>query len=246
MPPIRFVNLERDTTRRASMERELAAQGLQGERFEAVLWSALATDEQQAIYSPELNARQHHIPLVNGEKGCYASHLALWRWLLASEHACAIVLEDDVRLEPSFAKACAAIGRMQMPWHMIKLIGREGLGKSEKLAGSKALTDEHAVITYQRVPSLTAGYAIHREGAAKLLASRVPFGRPIDVDLRHWWESGTDFRLLGLRPAVIALDDTSQESSIKASLKSLPWPQRWRKFLLKTRYTLANARHSTS
>lgn len=243
MPPIRYINLDRDTERRACMEAELQRTGLQGERFPALLWTALSETEQASFYSAALNARQHHLPLVNGEKGCYASHLQLWRWLLASEHECAIVLEDDVRLEDGFSAVCEAIAANEQSWDMIKLIGREGLGKGEKLVGmGLPLPAGRELVQYRRVPSLTAGYAIHRRGAAKLLAHRLPFGRPIDVDLRHWWECGDDFRLLGVRPAVIALDDTSQQSSINATLKALPWRQRWRKFLLKTRYTLANAK----
>lgn len=245
VPPIRFINLDRDIERGTRLAAELNRLGLVGERFPGVLWTALSEEERSGFYSAELNARQHHLPLVNGEKGCYASHLLLWRWLLESKHDCAIVLEDDVRLLDGFSTVCDAIEELKQPWDMIKLIGREGLGKDEKLTGaSQTLPSGRELVRYRRIPSLTAGYAIHRQGAAKLLAHRLPFGRPIDVDLRHWWECGDDFRLLGVRPAVIALDETSQQSSINASLKALPWRQRWRKFLLKTRYTLANARHA--
>lgn len=242
VPPIRFINLDRDVERRKRVEAELQGHGLRADRFAAVLWSALPQEEQTRLYSARLNARQHHLPLVNGEKGCYASHLQLWQWLVDSPHECAIVLEDDVRLEPGFAATCEAIAALDQPWDMIKLIGREGLGKSEKLLSSQALSAGRELVRYCRLPSLTAGYAIHRRGAAKLLTHRLPFGRPIDVDLRHWWECA-DLTVLGVRPAIIALDETSQDSSINATLKSLPWRARLHKFLLKTRYTLANAWH---
>ncbi|WP_326533114.1 glycosyltransferase family 25 protein [Pseudorhodoferax sp.] len=245
LPPIRYVNLDRDGVRRAAMEAEFARLGLHAERFPAVLWSALAPEAQARYYSEALNRRQHHLPLVGGEKGCYASHLQLWRWLLDSPHACAVVLEDDVALEDRFAAVCAAIAAWPEPWHMVKLIGREGLGRAEKQLASQPLVDGHEMLRYRRIPSLTAGYLLHREGARRLLAARLPFGRPIDVDLRHWWECGADFRLLGVRPAAIRLADTSAESSINAPLKALPWPQRWRKFVHKARYTLANHRHRT-
>lgn len=243
LPPIRYVNLDRDTARRAAMEAEFARLGLTAERFPAVLWTALPPETQARCYSEALNRRQHHLPLVNGEKGCYASHLQLWRWLLDSPHDCAIVLEDDVALEDDFAQVCAAVAALREPWHMVKLIGREGLGRSEKLHSHQALCAGHELLRYRRVPSLTAGYLLHREGARRLLAARQPFGRPIDVDLRHWWECGADFRLLGVRPAAIRLAETSQDSSINAPLRSLPLALRWRKFLLKARYSLANRRH---
>ncbi|MFN4115796.1 MAG: glycosyltransferase family 25 protein [Inhella sp.] len=243
MPPIRFINLDRDKLRRERLQAKLAHLGLSAERFPAVLWTALPAAEQDRLYSSELNARLHHLPLAPGEKGCYASHLRLWQWLLDSDAHCAIVLEDDVRLEAGFPAVCAAIEGWTQPWDMIKLIGREGIGKREKLSSGQVLTAGHALVNYRRVPSLTAGYALHRRGAEKLLRHRLPFGRPIDVDLRHWWECEA-LRVQGVWPAAIALDETSETSSINASLKTLSLAQRWRKFLFKTRYSLANAWYS--
>lgn len=242
LPPIRYINLDRDAARRAAMEDEFARLGLSAERCAAVLWTALAPAQQEALYSPALNARQHHLPLANGEKGCYASHLALWRWLLASPHECLVVLEDDVQLLDDFAPVVRAVAALRTPWDMVKLIGRNGLGKPEKPAALGPLSATHQWLRYRRVPSLTAGYMLHRRGAAKLLAHRLPFGRPIDVDLRHWWECDR-MQVLGVQPAVIALSETSLQSSVQADLKRLRPLQRWRKFLLKARYSIANAWH---
>jgi glycosyl transferase, family 25 len=242
MPPIRFINLDRDEERRERLEAELQRQQLAGERFAGVWWPSLSAEQQSNFYSGSLNAQQHHLPLVNGEKGCYASHIELWRWLVHSPHESLIVLEDDVRLLPDFEAVCEAIACTSAPWDMVKLIGREGLGKAEKLDESHSLSPGHDLVQYRRVPSLTAGYVLHRRGAVKLLRHRQPFGRPIDVDLRHWWECD-DLRVLGVRPAVIALDETSEQSSVNAELKRLPASRRWRKFLLKAQYSLANAWH---
>jgi glycosyl transferase, family 25 len=242
--PVRYINLDRDTERRQRLDAELARFALQGERFPGVLWTALPASEQQALYSPALNSRQFHKPLVNGEKGCYASHLALWQWLLASQHAGAIVLEDDVKLTPAFAPVCEAIAALAPDWDMIKLIGREGLGKHEKAGASRPLTATHRLLEYRRIPSLTAGYAISRRGASKLLAARKPFGRPIDVDLRFWWECD---RLVvqGITPAPIALDETSFDSSIGAKVEEASLSAKWRKFRHKLAYSLSNAWHRT-
>lgn len=246
MPPIRFINLDRDTERRLRLEAELARLGLAGTRFPAVLWTELPSREQTRLYSAELNARQFHKSLVNGEKGCYASHLALWQWLIDSPHKLAIVLEDDVRLRDDFGRIAEAIEALPAErWDMIKLIGRAGLGKREKLRSREPLCDGYALQHYRRVPSLTAGYAINRNGATKLLASRQPFGRPIDVDLRHWWES-QHLQVLGLEPAVIELDETSFESSIGAKVSEAGLDAKWRKFRHKLHYTLGNAWHSRS
>lgn len=242
MPPLRYINLDRDGVRRSRMESELKRLRLEGERHAAVLWSALQPSEQTRLYDSRLNARQHHLPLVAGEKGCYASHLQVWQALLDSDHECLVVLEDDVRLLDPFGEVCAAVAKLAQPWDMVKLMGREGIGKPEKLAACQPLCSGHTLVSYRRLPSLTAGYVLHRRGAAKLLAHRVPFGRPIDVDLRHWWECDR-LQVFGVHPAVIALDETSEQSSIGAELRRLPMALRWRKFLHKARYSMCNAWH---
>jgi glycosyl transferase, family 25 len=242
MLPIRYINLDRDELRRARMDAELSKLGLAFERFPAVLWTAISTAEQASLYSESLNAKQFHQPLVNGEKGCYASHLKLWRSLLDSRHEAMIILEDDVCLAPDFALVASAITSIPNAWEMIKLIGRTSLGKAEKVKHREPLCLGYQLLTYHRIPSLTAGYAISRRGAEKLLRTRTPFGRPIDVDLRHWWEC-EHLLIQGTDPAAIGLDQTSQDSSIGIKSKTRGMHGTWRKFLHKLQYSLNNARH---
>lgn len=240
MLPIVYVNLARDADRRARMEAEFAKHGLNAERFDATLWTALPESEQARLYSPALNRRQFHKPLVNGEKGCYASHLRAWQGLVDSTHPALVVLEDDVALKPGFARVIEAIEALPPGWEMIKLIGRE----HEKLRRRQDLTPGFELADYKRVPSLTAGYVVSRAGAAKLLASRIPFGRPIDVDLRHWWEHrGGPLRIQGVVPAAIVLDETSFESSIGAKVAERSLAAKFRKFRHKAGYTLLNRLH---
>src|SRR6218665_891980 len=80
--PVIFINLDSDADRRLRMQAEFARLGLRGERFDATRWTALSEAEQARLYSPQLNAEQFHKSLVNGEKGCYASHLRCWQSLL--------------------------------------------------------------------------------------------------------------------------------------------------------------------
>lgn len=238
--PILLINLDRDAERCARMQAEFARHGLQGERLPGVLWTALPQTEQDALYSPALNMRGFHKPLVNGEKGCYASHLKAWRWLLDSPHPAVVVLEDDVRLRPDFAAVLQSLAASREPWDMVKLIGRAEIGKREKAGAQTPLCEGHTLLRYRRVPSLTAGYVINRRGAEKLLATRIPFGRPVDVDLRYWWES-QGLLMRGVSPAVIELDETSQDSSIGAKVDERSLGTKLRKAWLRTHYTLANA-----
>ena len=236
--PLVFINLDQDSERRTRIEGQLAHLGLPGERLPAVWWKHLPPAEQSLLYSAERNHGLYYQPLVDGEKGCYASHIQAWRQLLASDAPALVVLEDDVRLTPQFADVVNAIAALQEPWDMVKLLGRD----REKVRSQRPLVPGTALVDYSRVPSMTAGYVVSRAGAAKLLAHRQPFGRPIDVDLRFWWECD-QLRILGVSPSAIALDDTSEVSSIWDTRDTLTPGQRWRKFTMKLALTLGNAWH---
>lgn len=235
--PVVFINLARDTDRRQRLQAELARLPWPAERFEAVMWTDLPPDRQARLYSEALNARQFFQPLVNGEKGCYASHLTAWQQLLDSDAPAMVVLEDDVRLADGFVDAVEAIARLTHPWDMVKLIGRT----QEKPRASQPLGARHQLLQYRRVPSLTAGYVVSRSGARKLLQHRVPFGRPIDVDLRFWWEC--DLQVLGVWPPAIMLDETSDTSAIGPRPVQRSWGRAWRKLAMKIRLTVLNAVH---
>lgn len=237
--PIVFINLDRDTERRERLLAQLRELALPSQRFAAVWWADVPPAQAEQWYSETLNARQYYRPLSHGEKGCYASHLCVWQQLLDSDAPALVVLEDDVRLTPQFAATVQAIAALSEPWDMVKLIGRA----HEKMRSQRPLLPGTALVDYTRVPSLAAGYVLSRSGAAKLLAHRQPFGRPIDVDLRFWWECGP-LRVLGVVPAVVELDDTSLVSSIWGNQRDALTPlQRWRKFGMKLSLTAGNAWH---
>ncbi|PTT81668.1 glycosyl transferase family 25, partial [Pelomonas sp. HMWF004] len=198
--------------------------------------------EQGRLFSPTLNASQFYKPLVDGEKGCYASHLQVCQWLLESDHPAVVVLEDDVCLKPGFEAVVAAIAALPQGWELIKLIGRIDAHEGDKLLCSKPLTDGFQLIDFTRVPSMTAGHVLSRSGARKLLDTRRPFGRPVDVDLRFWWEYPGGLHVQGVMPAVIALDETSQQSSI-GSVNQRTFYASWRRFQHKACYTILNYWH---
>lgn len=237
--PIVYINLAKDTERRQRMERQFAALALSAQRLPAVWWADLRPDEQARHHSAALAQQQYFKPLGNGEKGCYSSHMTAWRQLLASDASALAVFEDDVRLLPALPAALDAIAQLPpASWDMVKLYGRE----REKIAQQMPLADTGlALISYRRVPSFAAGYVISRAGAQKMLASRVPFGRPVDVDMRFWFENRVC--TFGVFPSVIALDDTSADSSIwQEGRDRLTFAQRLRKLKMKLQLAWGNAR----
>lgn len=233
--PLRYINLSKDTARRDHMEAELQKAHVDGVRLDAVWWKTLTDAEQAKYYSEKKNRQQYYQALVNGEKGCYASHICAWQALLDSNAPGMIVLEDDVTLHANFSSVVEAIALLPTNWDMIKLLSRP----VEKIRATRPLIPGHQLIQYRRVPSWTAGYVISRSGARKLLESRLPFGRPVDVDIRFWFEN--DLHVFGVYPSLLALDELSDTSSIWAQRDQLTLSQRLRKFAMKARLTLGNA-----
>ena len=233
--PLVYINLDEDMQRRSTIEAACAVVGVQAERVPATRWSRLNAEQQAALYSARLNVRSYFRPMLPGEMGCYASHIAAWRRLLASSAPALVVMEDDVEPGPDFAAVVNAIAALPAGWDMVKLIGRA----QERPATRQPLVGAFELVSYRRVPSLTAGYVISRRGAEKLLTTRVPFGRPIDEDLRHWWES--DLVMRGVLPAAIADADTGSTSSIGVRQRQTRLALRFRKFLFKCRYNIRNS-----
>ncbi len=248
--PMVYINLDEDEVRRSAIEAAFAASSASAssasfaassmpplERLRATRWTTLSAQEQARWYDPALNARDYFKPLVDGEKGCYASHIAAWQRLLDSPAAALVVLEDDVRPLPGFTEVVNAIAALPADWDMVKLIGRG----HEKPQHSSPLVAGFALIRYRRIPSLAAGYVLSRAGAQKLLARRQPFARPVDIDMRLWWESA--LRVRGVQPAVLALAQTSALSSIGARPKRAALREQWRKFRFKAGYSMLNLWH---
>ena len=237
--PVLYINLEKDQERRQRMEKQLFQLQIPAQRMPAVWWKEVPPTEQARHHKSGLTQRQYFKPMGNGEKGCYCSHLQAWQRLLDSDAPAMVIFEDDVRLLPQLPQILDKVADLPPnKWDLIKLYGRE----KEKIASRLPLeVGDFALITYRRVPSFAAGYVISRAGAEKMLRTRIPFGRPVDVDMRFWFEN--DIRIFGVYPSVIALDDTSQISSIWAQ-KELPMTlgQRLRKLKMKIELTWGNTR----
>ena len=112
-----YINLASRTDRRRAMEAALPAVGLgHAERFEAL--TSTPPSVISTCWDTTLNARfDRNCPpntalrMSAGERGCAASHVALWRRCAASE-APLLILEDDVSFgTPEVDASCRALVR---------------------------------------------------------------------------------------------------------------------------------------
>jgi glycosyl transferase family 25 len=229
-----LINLASHDARWRAASSQFVSLGLHPDRREAIAGSTLTRSERDVLYDEAQNSRDYHKPLRPGEIGCYASHLQCWRDLVASEERAMAVFEDDVEIAADLPYVLEAVDRARVPFDLVKLIGRS----QEKIRERVPLCRGHELISYRRVPSLTGAYVITARGARKLLSHRPPFGRPVDVDIRHWWEH--DLRVLGVHPYPVRPGAFSVDSTIEDRRARPDAGGRSKKLALQARYTLAN------
>ncbi|NML14169.1 glycosyltransferase family 25 protein [Azohydromonas caseinilytica] len=232
--PVYVINMPSAVQRRRRMQAELQAAGIRPEWVNAVVGRELAPQALARLYAPDLNRRCFFRPLTPGEIGCYASHLKIWQLMVQRGQPCALVLEDDVSPGAELPVVLEALARRSDEWDMVKLVGREREAPRQRWP----LVAGVDLVRYRRVPSLTGAYAISLEGARKLTRHLPPFGRPVDVDLRHHWEHG--LRLFGALPYPVQLNEESFTSTIGVNHRGLSWLQRLRKWRYQLEYSWNN------
>ena len=203
-----YINLDRDTARRTHMEAECAKAGLSPVRLSAANGAAL--DETLRPYFPNAGDRERSF-LSPGETGCYASHLAICRRIVAGElQAPVIVFEDDIELHEGFSALIERVLQsLPADWDIVRLSN-----DTKQVAIPYAeLTDASQLVRYSTIPGSTGAQMWSRAGAEKFIAAE-PRDLPIDQDLKRAWH--WKLNTLGVLPAPVRRDifDTSSIDAI--------------------------------
>ncbi|SNB55440.1 glycosyl transferase, family 25 [Rhodoblastus acidophilus] len=184
--PVYVISLQRATQRRAECSRALYSLGMPFAFFDAIDGTCLGEAAVTAAYDSQRNARNYKRPLSLPEIGCYLSHHALWTRIVEQNLEGAVILEDDFEADATFRQVLDQIQSAPPAGALIKLFSR----KPVMGVTVASLGDERRLVAPNRVPGLTLGYALDRTAAEMLLANALPFSRPLDMDIKHWWEFG--------------------------------------------------------
>jgi glycosyl transferase family 25 len=124
--------------------------------------------------------------MTPGELGIFASHTALWRWLLAESDLDALcVLEDDVIVDRVFFGRLATLYAREKWLDYVRLYAKVPV----PFTYVKEAFGRHLVRF--RLPVFGAqGYLISRAGAATFLRSIRAVVRPIDDEMDRFWAHG--------------------------------------------------------
>jgi glycosyl transferase, family 25 len=195
--PVFVINMADNTKRMSDAAAELERLGISFTRFDAVNGRAIPENELARVYDPVANLRRARHPMIGPEIGCYLSHIALWEKIAAGDAAGGIILEDDFAAAEDLAAVLAAVSADEGHWDIVKLFSARG---EQKLLDQRPLVAGREIAVPYKVPNAMLGYAIRRETAARLAKCTLPVSRPVDEDLKHFWEFGLRISMVSPSP----------------------------------------------
>lgn len=180
------IHLARAEARRPLVERLLAEAPFPGEVLEAVDGTAVSPWPIAPRYRPA-----YPFALGPGEVGCFLSHRAAWARIVGLGLEAALILEDDVALEPGFAEVARFAAESVAEAGYIQFQTRPFAGRARTLASRDGL----AILRPELTPLRTSAQLVHRTAAERLLAASEKFDRPVDAFLQMHWETGVRVHL---------------------------------------------------
>lgn len=200
------VNLPESADRRSSVQQQMDSAGLAFEFFEAINGEqAMADwfssyDEKEFLISTGRRASE-------GEKGCYASHLALWKRCVELNEP-VIVMEDDFSLDRRFSAAVEVVSELIAEYGFIRLQTAPLRAETKEL--------EHgnfSLYRYRRMPHCTMCYAISPKVAERFIAQSAVCAEPVDVYMKQFWKHKQP--MYGLMPYVVMESPLGADSVVQ-------------------------------
>ncbi|WP_111734832.1 glycosyltransferase family 25 protein [Roseovarius amoyensis] len=211
------LHLARAQARRENAQALLADCGVPGEIWPAVDGAALSMDDLTAQVGAEIFAPAYPFSLRPGEVGCFLSHRQIWAEIIRRNLDCALVLEDDVALDPSvFPQALRLAKRNIGALGYIQLQTRPPRRPAMLLDQDRRCRLTQPVVT----PVRASAQLISRSGAQLLLEKSTHFDRPVDTYVQSHW-------FTGLRPGVVfpagvrTISDQLEGSTIQIGRKPM-------------------------
>lgn len=185
-PFIQVINLARAPERRARMERQFHALGLDVAFVSGVDGTLVDRQVLEAHKSPF--ARAVRRPLSPTEIACALSHRRALSNIIEGGHPYGVVLEDDAELPADFARWIEDIERYPPGWGIIKLSGfrtyRPPFVKVAELETRDVLLSPNSSMGL-------AAYLITARAAIPLIRDLTRFGKPVDHIFGDQYRRGT-------------------------------------------------------
>jgi len=196
------ISLEKSVDRRKHVLEQFSKTNL-----DFTFFNAIAPENGFSEYFDSYNEEEYLLntgrKATNGEIGCYASHLALWKQCVENNEPI-LIMEDDFILDNRFTEAVAKTKTLIQQYGYIRL-QVEHRGKY-----IMALKEEDfSLVYYTKMPHSLMCYAISPTIAKNFIAKAKYLEAPVDVMIKKIWSHKQ--RLYGLLPYTV--DDSSHHYS---------------------------------
>lgn len=178
-----IILLGRDERRRCNVQRAIADGGLDAEIVPAVDGLELTSvDVERLIRRGRLEA-ERAAALKRGQIACALSHVRVLERVLDRGLERAVILEDDVRLPPDFARRLgAALGETPPDFDLLYLYDGNPDSSTPVPGASRVRASGY--------PLGTVAYAVSRKGASRILERILPIRDHLDEMLASHVERG--------------------------------------------------------
>ena len=200
-----LVNLDKNKDRMEYMDAQLNRLGIQYERIPAVYGASLTKRERKERFSLFRSFCAMGYKLSPGAIGCSLSHCSIYKKMIEENVPYALVLEDDIVIDPFIKEIIVAVGKFvdesRPQVILLSAISNDGTGNSSN-------------IEIMRVKSgmCTDGYVI-TQAAAKLIL-RVNYPVVTTADSWRRWVRIFGLELYKALPATVQQDNDSFGSDI--------------------------------
>ena len=193
-----LINVASAKNRLKEAKTQLKNQDIDWERLDAV------TPESDDFTVCE-SASSWYRKLTNEEVACYLSHKKAWRKAIDAEVDYLIVLEDDVLIDGPLKQISDEIIEADLSWDMVKFF--ETRQSRREL---RSLSNGVKIVDTPTMPIATTGYIVKVSSLPRLLESTREFSRPIDVELKSYWE--LNLRIYSIYPPPLKISDDNDST----------------------------------
>lgn len=170
------INLERSTTRRAFMKQQLDKQGIEFEFIKAVDGATLTDEYLAEVCNFEELEKRPHI-MRKGMYGCILSHYEIYQRIVAENLPYALVLEDDIVVQPKFKDTLNDLeSKVQLNEAILLFSQNNFMPTVFSKQHAEKLVNNH-LLAYPMEPwalGSTAGYIISKAAAQGMLEYMLP------------------------------------------------------------------------
>ena len=211
------INLDKDTERLRKIDRQLRAQGIEYERFSAIVGSQVASDSRITALCNEF--------CTDGIKGCALSHHTIWERAIEHGYTSILIFEDDAII-PDYLneRMRSTMSRIPAQWDLIYIGCRffcndDHPFSTTVLTMKGALPETHDDDIKKVKGSIGSHATIYTTRFLKEIIDE-PITWHIDTNIEKWVQE-KKAKAYGLYPEMVTVNDATGGSNLSDTFPPL-------------------------